>query len=246
MGTCVPIRRVGDPRAAVVTTPDTSSVLPPAEAYRLWAATYGAENAVSDLERRAAEALTPPLARVRLLDVGCGTGRRLDEARAAGARVVGVDLVEAMLRRAAVRELPGALAVADVRALPFPAARFDVVWCRLVLGHVPALEVAYAELARVLRPEGTLVVTDFHPAAARAGHQRTFRDAGGLLRAVEHHVHDPHEHLHAAAAAGLRPVGRDEPAVGPAVEAWYQAASALERYRADQGLPLVLALAFRG
>ena len=100
--------------------------------------------------------------------------------------------------------------------------------------------------ARVLRPGGTLVVTDFHPAAARAGHRRTFRDAEGALRAVEHHVHELSEHLEAAAAVGLSAAGRREAEVGPAVEARYGAAGALDRYRADLGLPLVLALAFRG
>lgn len=58
-----------------------------------------------------------------LLDVGCGTGivtRRLSAARA-GMRVVGVDLTDAMARRAAAR-LPGAVVLADSRQLPLRTA----------------------------------------------------------------------------------------------------------------------------
>lgn len=229
-----------------VREPGAPPVLPAARAYRLWAPSYEAETAVSELDRLAVGRLTPgPCAR-SLLDAGCGTGRRLEEAGRLATRAVGVDLVEAMLRRGLERHTSArAIAAADVRALPFPEASFEVVWCRLVIGHLPDARAAYAELARVLRPSGTLVVTDFHPAAARAGHARTFRDAHGASFAVEHHVHELEDHLDHAVACGLELVGRLEPEVGEAVRAWYERAGALDRYERDLGLPLVLALAFR-
>jgi ubiquinone/menaquinone biosynthesis C-methylase UbiE len=51
----------------------------------------------------------------------------------------------------------------DVRAIPFPSERFDMVWCRLVLGYVPDALQAYMELARVCKPGGYIFVTDFVP-----------------------------------------------------------------------------------
>ncbi|MBX6366196.1 MAG: methyltransferase domain-containing protein, partial [Gemmatimonadetes bacterium] len=137
------------------------------------------------------------------------------------------------------------LTAADVRALPFAAGAFDLVWCRLVVGHLPDLAAAYAELARVCAPGGDIVVTDFHPDAAHAGHARTFRDATGRVHAVEHHVHTPVEHLRAAAAAGLEAVAWRDGVVGPAVRALYERAGRLDAYEAQLGLPLVLAVAFR-
>ncbi|HEX6939819.1 MAG TPA: class I SAM-dependent methyltransferase [Longimicrobiales bacterium] len=222
-----------------------SAPLPARDAYRLWAPSYDAENAVTRLEDRAVAALSPALAGRALLDAGCGTGRRLDR-RAGAVLAVGVDLVPAMLAagRAARPDGPP-LVAGDVIALPLRDGAFDVVWCRLVAGHLRELLPLYRELARVARPGAAVVVTDFHPAAARAGHVRTFRDAAGQVHAVEHYVHEPEDHEHAAAAAGLALDGRIDAAVGPEVREFYERAAALDRYEAQRGLPLVLALRFR-
>lgn len=214
--------------------------LPAAQAYRLWAPLYEPETAVSFLDDLLVAALTPALAGRRLLDAGCGTGRRLRAAHGA-ALAAGADLVPEML--AAGKS--GGVAAADVRALPFAAGAFDVVWCRLVLGHLGDPAPAYAELGRVCAPGGVVLVTDFHPAAARAGHRRTFRDAEGEVREIEHHVHDAEVHAAAAAAAGLRLESRREGVVGPDIRAFYARAGRLPQYEAQRGLPLVLALAFR-
>jgi len=221
-----------------------SSHLPARDAYRLWAPRYDAENAVTVLEDRAVGELTPPLAGRALLDAGCGTGRRI--AGVNGARlVVGVDLVPAMLAAGrALRPAGPPLVAGDVTALPLRAVSFDVVWCRLVAGHVRALDALYRELARVARPGAAVVVTDFHPAASRAGHHRTFRDEEGNLWAVEHHVHEPEDHERAAAAAGLALAARIDASVGPEVRPYYERAGVLDQYEAQRGLPLVLALRF--
>ncbi len=215
--------------------------LSPAQAYRLWAPSYADETSVSDLDQRLIRTLSPDAGGRRLLDAGCGTGRRLRETM--GARLaIGVDLVPAMLVRA---RAPLCLAAGDVRALPFADETFDLVWCRLVVGHIPQLTPAYAELARVCRPGGAIVVTDFHPAAARAGHRRTFHARTGQTIAVVHHVHDVESHGRAACAFGLDLVQVREECVGPAIRAYYLASGRLDRYAADVGLPLVLGLLWR-
>ncbi|MGH7467542.1 MAG: class I SAM-dependent methyltransferase [Longimicrobiales bacterium] len=218
--------------------------LPARDAYRLWARSYDAENAVTVLEQCAVLALTPPLAGTWLLDAGCGTGRRLPRAGKEGpARVVGVDLVFEMLNVRARADV--SLVVADVRALPCRAHSFHVIWCRLAAGHLPELDGLYAELARVARAGAHVIVTDFHPAAARAGHTRSFRDEDGQLHSVEHFIHDIDAHLAAAQSARLTLVACQEPAVGPEVRHFYAAARRLDAYDRQQELPLVLALALR-
>lgn len=237
--------KVAPPPSLAVAAAKPAQTLPPREAYRLWAPVYEGETAVSFVDDRLVAALTPPLAGTRLLDAGCGTGRRLRQV-ADAARVAGADLTWEMLAtgRAAGAPHP-ALAAADVRALPFAGHAFDVVWCRLVVGHIPSLTDVYGELARVCRPGGTVIVTDFHPEAARAGHTRSFRDAGGRLHHVEHHVHLPAHHHRAAKAARLEPQCRREGGVGPELRPFYQRAGRMDRYEADAGLPIVLALSFR-
>jgi malonyl-CoA O-methyltransferase len=218
------------------------SVLAPADAYALWAPSYGAETAVSALESSLVNGLELDLRGKRLLDAGCGIARRLRGATDAGAALaVGVDLTLPMLAQAGGGTL---LAAGDVRALPAASAAFDVVWCRLVLGHLPALAGAYAELTRVCAARGTVVVSDFHPDAVAAGHRRTFRDGSGIVREVEHHVHSPEAHIAAAREAGLSPVARRDGVVNEDVRALYARAGRLEAYEAQRGLAIVLVLAF--
>ena len=92
----------------------------------------------------------------RLLDVGCGLGELGERfANELGAEVCAVDLSERMVELARARGLDARLA--DAENLPFPDDDFDCVFAGWVLYHVPRLEQAIAECARVLRPDGTLV-----------------------------------------------------------------------------------------
>jgi SAM-dependent methyltransferase len=140
---------------------------------------------------------------------------------------------------------PRGTAAADLGAFPFSAERFDIVWCRLAAGHLPRLAPLYRELSRVLAPGGHAVVTDFHPAAVRAGHRRIFRDAGGKSHEVTHVVHEPAAHEREAAGAGLAFEARLEYGIGGEVRPFWERAGALDRYARDRGLPLLLALRFR-
>ena len=224
---------------------DDGSVLRAGEAYRHWAPRYEDETAVSALEDRIVRERTPSVDGRELLDAGCGTGRRLRPHVAAARRAVGVDLVPEMLGVGRAIEEPVPLVAADVRSLPFPEASFDLLWCRLVLGHLPDLSPAYRELGRVGRSGADLIVSDFHPAAVAAGHSRTFRDAEGRLRTVEHHVHVASDHTAAATAAGwtVRSV-LDVPA-GQEERRFWERAGRLDQFENERELPLVLALWFR-
>jgi len=100
------------------------------------------------------------------LDVGCGTGTLAARLAAAGLEVTGVDPSEGML--AVLREhAPQVHAVqGSGTALPFPDASFDAVISVATLHHIAepaAVRATLAEMARVARPEGRLVVWDHNP-----------------------------------------------------------------------------------
>ncbi len=120
----------------------------------------------------------------RVLDAGCGTGRALAPLRDAvgpSGVVLGVDLTLAMLEAAtrAGRGLDGQLLLADVAALPLRSESLDAVFAAGLIAHLPHPGENLRELARVVRPGGTLAL--FHPIgraalAARQGRRITPED----------------------------------------------------------------------
>lgn len=182
----------------------------PQTAYAMWAATYPPRphNQLMEIEQQAVLSLLPNLTGMTVLDAGCGTGRYLRELRALGAEPIGVDLSAAMLARA--REITPHIARANICALPIDASSVDVIVCGLALGDVPHLELALAEMARVLRPGGCVVYSVVHPVGGGAGWSRTF-DTGGRQMAINSYWHTTDEHRHACQAAGLRVTAWAEP-----------------------------------
>lgn len=117
----------------------------------------------------------------RVLDAGCGTGRALPPLRAAVGPcgvVLGADLTPAMLDEAvqAGRDRNGQLLLTDVAALPLRDESLDAVFAAGLIAHLPNPIENLWELARVVRPGGTLAL--FHPIgraalAARQGRRIT-------------------------------------------------------------------------
>ena len=97
----------------------------------------------------------PPNARV--LDAGCGSGRTLQELVHYGA-VSGIELNTDAASLARDREL-GDVRVGRLEKLPWDDATFDLITCLDVIEHVPDDVAALAELWRVCRPGGWLLVT---------------------------------------------------------------------------------------
>ncbi len=162
----------------------------------------------------------------RLLDLGCGFGRHAFQAARLGAQVVALDAGEDEVRgvlgtfaaMAEAGELDPArdrvgVARGDALALPFADASFDRVIASEVLEHIPDDEQAMAELARVLRPGGTMAVTvpragpeavnwalsdEYHDVPG--GHVRIYRRGqlvrrlgrAGLKATGYHHAHGLH------------------------------------------------------
>ncbi|TRO68220.1 MULTISPECIES: class I SAM-dependent methyltransferase [unclassified Streptomyces] len=120
----------------------------------------------------------------RVLDAGCGTGRALPPLRDAvgpSGTVLGADVTPAMLEAAvrAGRDRDGQLLLADVAGLPLRSESLDAVFAAGLVAHLPNPSENLRELARVVRPAGTLAL--FHPIgraalAARQGRQITQDD----------------------------------------------------------------------
>jgi ubiquinone/menaquinone biosynthesis C-methylase UbiE len=109
----------------------------------------------------------------QVLDVGCGTGTLALEVQqrvGAAGRVVGIDPGTQQIARArakaARRNVPFDFQIGMIEQLPFPDQTFDVVLSTIMLHHLPddLKRQGLAEIARVLKPGGRLVIADFkHP-----------------------------------------------------------------------------------
>lgn len=101
----------------------------------------------------------------RILDVGTGTGRQAFAFAKRGYDVVGVDLSEDMLKVAKKKNQYGNIRfeVADATALPFEDDNFDASCASFALHDmIPSVrEKALREMARVTKPEGTIVIVDY-------------------------------------------------------------------------------------
>jgi len=99
-------------------------------------------------------------------DLGCGTGQVTAALAPFVARVIAVDASAAMLQ-AAKKRLQGLdnidLRRGELEALPIDGGRLDVATLMLVLHYVPEPERALAEVARVLKPHGRLIIVDMQP-----------------------------------------------------------------------------------
>jgi ubiquinone/menaquinone biosynthesis C-methylase UbiE len=206
-------------------------------AYERWAPLYppSAHNPLMRAEQRAMLEHMPPVAGRRALDLACGSGRysRL-LADAQADQIVALDFCVPMLRQVSA----AAAVCGSMMQLQFADETFDVVISGLALGHAPSLRDWMAEAARVLRGGGTLLYSDFHPEASRAGLPRTFKDGDGRLRTVPHWNYEATLQREAARAANLTVDIVHEVRVG--VELREPFADSAKFYRRWDGLPIVL------
>jgi malonyl-CoA O-methyltransferase len=205
------------------------------DAYRLWAPTYVTETVTSVLDDALAREMLSGLSYTKLLDAGCGTGRRIQNLPNA----IGLDLSPEMIASGKARNV----VIGDIREMPFTSSRFNMVWCRLVLGHIPDPFRAYCEIARVCMPGAYVFVTDFHPDATAAGHRRTLTDTSGTVYEIEHYIH--RNHISLARESGLHLFEYSNGVIGPSVHDFYRDGIGDKAYVRDFGMNLVAAYLFR-
>ncbi len=152
--------------------------------YRLWAQGYDVEsNALIILEEPEVDRLLAAVTFDDVLDAGTGTGRHALRLARRGARITAFDASPEMLALARAKAAAEGLSLRFQEAridgpLPFADASFDLVTCGLVLCHIADLTPVVSEFARVLRPGGHLLITDFHPEMVAAGARTTFAHDG--------------------------------------------------------------------
>lgn len=106
------------------------------------------------------------------LDVGCGEGRFCRMLRHHGVAVTGLDPTAALIATARERDSEGSYHEGEAQSLPFASESFDLVVSYLSLIDIPDIRTAIPEMARVLRPGGSLLIanlTSFNTAGSETG-----------------------------------------------------------------------------
>jgi len=172
--------------------------------YAEWAESYDDPgNDTIALEQPIVRALLDELPPGPVLDAACGTGRHAAYLAGAGREVTGVDASEAMLDRARARLPEADLRVGELSTLPVADETFAGAVCALALSHLPEIGPAIAELARVLRPGGRLVLSNPHPFVTGVLGWRAVFARGGERAMIPENAHRHSEYVTAFASAGL-------------------------------------------
>jgi ubiquinone/menaquinone biosynthesis C-methylase UbiE len=172
----------------------TAHATPAARAYAGMAEVWAADAALAyaPLARHLVSRAGADLRGRRALDAGAGSGAAGDALRVAGARVVAVDLEVDMARHGLAA---GPAVAADVTALSFRDSRFDLAVAAFVVNHLEHPVAGLAELRRVTRLGGTVLVSVFATARSAA---KTAVDAVAeaygyvapdWYRRMQHHAH---------------------------------------------------------
>jgi len=210
------------------------------DGYAKWAEVYDdGGNPLIAVEEPAMLGLLGDVAGKDVLDAACGTGRYAVRLAQAGARVCGVDASEEMLAAAKRKQSEAGVNVdfrlGDLTRLPCADASFDLAVCALALCHVADLSSVFAELARVLRPGGRLIVSDFHPFCLQVGWRTVFTTPEASYF-IENQYHLTQDYLDALLANGFVLRGlREEVIDDRLLSVWSQ--EEVERFR---GLPAAL------
>jgi len=218
-----------------------ATILPAQEAYTLWAPTYDhTPNPLLALEERVLAPVMDSFASRDIVDLGCGTGRWLERLESLPPRsLTGIDSSQAMLAQARGKCLNStALMHASCAATPLPDLSADSVLASFLLSYIPHLPTFADEIARILRPGGSLIVSDLHPDALTYGWRRTFRSAGNLFEIATF----PYTFLDLIAAmyaAGLRLEQVEEPCFGEQEAVIFRETGKLASFHQVQSLPII-------
>ena len=180
-------------------------------AYAAWASTYDQPNTLFDIDEPVLAELLDPIPPGRALDAACGTGRLAAMLVERGHEVIAVDSSPEMLDAGRAHRRGIDFRLGDLHALPLEDGAVDLVVSGLALAHVPDLAPVFAELARVVRPGGNIVISDTHHELVLRGSVVKAPGPNGEPGLVETYRHPIGAFVRAAVAAGLHVRRCEEP-----------------------------------
>ncbi|MEU5403292.1 class I SAM-dependent methyltransferase [Streptomyces sp. NPDC005963] len=214
-----------------------------ADGYASWSSIYDTlPSSYIEVEEPIVHEILDRLPAGDALDAACGTGRQTRALTSRGFRTIGVDQSPQMLEKARGHAPEAQYRVGRLESLPLDDESVDVAVCSLAMTHLAELDAGVAELARVVKPGGRIIITDMHPFVISLQGQCLFVHGSEQLAFVRNHVHLASDYLNAFARAGLTVRACHEPLFNGRL-----APGGYEEYIADaaraawEGIPLIIA-----
>ena len=216
----------------------------PETAYDMWAQVYDLQpgNLMLTLDE---EIFSGLLQRVLLLnktivDIGCGTGRHWDKIMAHNPVLLsGYDVSMGMLDKLK-EKYPEAevFHLVDNNLPGVGNGSVDVIVSTLAVAHIENMEDALVEWRRVLKNNGDIIITDYHPAALSKGADRTFMLNGQKI-AVKNYIHPIDEISATLKRLGFEILHLEQRCIDDAVRHYYEEKNALPIYNKFKDVPII-------
>jgi len=214
------------------------------DAYNIWSSGY--DDQPDNLMLALDEALfTGLIATVdfhnkTIVDVGCGTGRHWEKIYAKQpALIIGYDVSERMLK-ILKEKFPEAKThqLKSNRLEGLENNSCDILISTLAIAHISDIENAFAEWNRVLKANGHIIITDYHPDALLKGGNRTFTHNGKLI-AVKNYIHPTERIKDIADKLGFKFNTFIEKRIDERVKHFYEKQNALKVYERFMGMHII-------
>ena len=166
------------------------------EAYDVWSGKYDTDrNLTRDLDRQVMERMLHIFKDLRVIEIGCGTGKNTVLLSELAQSIHAIDFSEGMLAKAMEKTSRESVkfTVADINS-PWPCENeaADIVVCNLVLEHVEDLEIVFSESARALQRTGKFFICELHPFRQYLGTKANYpiHEQSVEIPAFVHHISD--------------------------------------------------------
>jgi ubiquinone/menaquinone biosynthesis C-methylase UbiE len=216
----------------------------PEDAYNLWAASYDSQpdNLMLALDEHLFSNLIQgiSLKEKMIADIGCGTGRHWRKLMSREPKkLIGFDVSDSMLAM-----LKNKFPHADTKKLNnnfligLENESIDIIISTLTIAHIENAEEAFNEWGRVLKPNGEIIITDYHPAALSKGGNRTFKYNDETV-AVKNNIYPVSEIKKIFEQLGMQVLRIIEKKIDESVKHYYEKHNALHLYQQFQGIPII-------
>jgi len=175
-----------------------------------------------------------------VVDIGCGTGRHWQKILDKNpSRLAGYDVSAGMLKHLIIKYPQAECRLLSGHQLTeLPDASVGCILSTLTMAHFKNVEKVLREWTRVLQPGGSMIITDFHPAALAKGGKRTFRYQKRTI-AIRNYLHPIDAIKNLARQLGLQVLRLVEKPIDESAKHFYEAQNAIEVYEIWKGTPVI-------